>query len=197
MFESRVTTGIDTTTDGRVEIDARLIERIREGDALAVDALYRRHASSLLAYLTSFAGDREVAEEILQDTFVAAWHAAARYQARSSVRTWLYGIARRQAMNTLRRKSLPVTDDSELDTLSGTEPGPEQVVIAGARRQVVHEAISALSPIHREVLTLVFEHELSYDEIAVVLGVPNGTVKSRLSNARRALRSELARSEDI
>lgn len=196
MFETGVNTTIDKSGDESVDIDRQLLERICGGDTSAVDVLYRRHAQALLAYLMSIAGSHEAAEEILQDTFVAAWNGASRFQNRSSVRTWLFGIARRQAMNTLRRKSLPTTDDSNLDTFSGHEPEPEQWVIARAERDRIARAVAALSPVHREVLTLTFVHHLSYEEITDVLEIPTGTVKSRLSNARRALRTELARLEE-
>jgi Sigma-70 region 2 len=82
--------------------DEALLERVADGDAAALAALYRRHAGGLFGFLQRYARDRMVAEEILQDTLLAVWRSAHRYAGRSGVRTWLFGIARRQAHNRLR-----------------------------------------------------------------------------------------------
>jgi RNA polymerase sigma factor (sigma-70 family) len=84
------------------EADEVLLRRVGRGDADALAALYRRHADGLFWFLLRMAGDRGVAEEILQDTLLAVWRGAGGFAGRSAVRTWLYGIARRQAHNRLR-----------------------------------------------------------------------------------------------
>lgn len=84
------------------EADDALLLRVADGDAAALTALYRRYGDRFFAFLQRYAGDRMLAEEILQDTLLAVWRSAPRYARRSSVRTWLFGVARRQVHNRLR-----------------------------------------------------------------------------------------------
>ena len=173
------------------EGDASLVERIAAGERDALSELYTRYQRPLFQYLLQLTSDRGVAEEILQDTLVAAWKSASSFAGRSSVRTWLFGIARRQAHNTLRGMALPLAAETELETAASTEPEPEGSLLAGAEREALAQAMEGLSAIHREALVLAFVHELSYQELADVLDVPIGTVRSRLSNAKKALRGIL------
>jgi RNA polymerase sigma factor (sigma-70 family) len=172
--------------------DDVLLVRVAGGDAAALAALYRRYGSRLFGFLQRYAGDRMVAEEILQDTLLAVWRSAPRYAGRSGVRTWLFGIARRQAHNRLRVQEpqrLP------LDGVAGwvdPAPGPAEWAIANAQGAAIADAFDALAPRHREVLALAFAARMPHGEIAEVLGVPVGTVKSRLHHARAALARSLA-----
>lgn len=177
------------------DAECEIVARIADGERQALDTLYQRYAQPLFGYLLTLTADRGLAEEILQDTFVAAWRAAARFEGRSSVKTWLFGIARRQAHNSLRRRNLALTDDTTLEQAPSDEPEPEQAALRNADRQALSEAIMRLRPVHREVLLLAFVHELSYAEMANLLDVPLGTIRSRLSNARRLLRDILETAE--
>ncbi len=167
--------------------DHRLLERVASGERRALEEIYTRHGRELFRYLHTLTPDRQVAEEILQDTLVAVWRGAGTYKGRSSPRTWLFGVARRQAHNALRKHRLPVAERGT-DEPAARDVEPEEVLLAKARIEELVDRLRALSPLHREVLALVFFHELSYEETAQILGVPIGTVKSRISNARRALR---------
>lgn len=177
--------------------DGQVLARIAAGDRAALAELYTRHQASLFRYLFHLTGDHGLAEEVLQDTLVAVWKSAAGFEARSTVRTWLIGIARRQAHNAMRRRALPLADVAELEIVPAADPEPESVALARAEREDLAVAIRRLSPVHREVLLLTFSQGLSYREMAEVLGVPEGTVKSRLSNAKRALRPLLEASEEV
>ncbi len=173
--------------DGDVEI----IARVAVGDEDALEKVYARFGNSLFRYLLTLTSDRRLAEEILQDTLVAVWRGANTYRGRSSVKTWIFGIARRQAHNALRRNRLPLAAEEKLAALPAAEPGPEESLLVGADRGELAKNVGHLSPVHREVLALIFFHGLSYGETAEVLGVKIGTVKSRLSNAKKALRKTL------
>jgi RNA polymerase sigma-70 factor (ECF subfamily) len=140
--------------------------------------------------------DYGLAEELLQDTLVAVWKSAGSFAGRSSVRTWLIGIARRQAHNTLRQRKLPLVDLAELEYLPAQDPEPEAFLLANVRRVELEQTFRLLHSVHREILVLIFFEELSYQEAAHVLEIPVGTIKSRLSNARRALRALLQARED-
>ncbi len=179
---------------GRMEMsksladDAEMVQRVARGDRQALAELYARYQRPLFHYLLQLTPDYGLAEEMLQDTLVAVWKSALSFEGRSSVLTWLIGIARRQAHNTLRRHRLPVVDESELLELPASDPEPEEFTLASVERDELVAAFRQLAPVHREILTLTFVQELSYQETAQALGVPLGTVKSRLSNAKRALR---------
>jgi RNA polymerase sigma-70 factor (ECF subfamily) len=177
------------------DAEGEIVARIADGERQALDTLYQRYAQPLFGYLLTLTADRGLAEEILQDTFVAAWRAAERFEARSSVKTWLFGIARRQAHNSLRRRDLTLIDDATLDQTPSDEPEPEEAMLRNADRQALTGAIEQLRPVHREVLLLAFVHDLSYAEMASLLDVPLGTIRSRLSNARRLLRQILETAE--
>jgi RNA polymerase sigma factor (sigma-70 family) len=174
------------------EADATLVGRVAGGDAAALAELYQRHADRLFAFLRQCARDRMVAEEILQDTLLAVWRSAHLYAGRSGVRTWMFGIARRQAHNRLRVQE---PQQLPLDGVAGwadPAPGPAEWAIASAQRAAIADAFATLAPQHREMLALAFAARLPHREIAEVLGVPVGTVKSRLHHARAALHRALA-----
>jgi RNA polymerase sigma factor (sigma-70 family) len=177
--------------------DRQLLKGIAAGDRQALAELYNRYQRPLFNYLLQLTPDYGLAEELLQDTLVAVWKSAQTFEERSSVQTWLIGIARRQAHNTLRQHKILLVDGSELEGMAATEPEPEDFTLATVAREELVEAFKQLATVHREVLVLIFVHELSYTEAATILAVPVGTIKSRLSNARRALRTLLDAREEL
>ncbi len=179
-----------------VDDDSQIVKRIAGGDRQALADLYARYQRPLFTYLLQLTPDHGLAEELLQDTLVAAWKSACTFEGRSSVQTWLIGSARRQAHNTLRQRKLPLVDESELEGMVSPDLEPEDFTLASIARDELAAAFKQLAPLHREVLVLVLIQELSYQEVASILAVPVGTVKSRLSNARRVLRSLLSGREE-
>ena len=176
--------------------DSHIIERIAGGDRQALAELYARYQRPLFNYLLQLTPDYGLAEEMLQDTLVAIWKSAKSFEGRSSVSTWLIGIARRQAHNTLRQRKLPFVDELALANLPATDPEPEEFTLASVERDELIAAFRQLAPAYREILALTFVQELSYQEAAQVLAIPLGTVKSRLSNAKKALRTQLESREE-
>jgi RNA polymerase sigma-70 factor, ECF subfamily len=176
--------------------EKQITQRIVAGDREALGELYARYQRVLFGYLLQLTPDYGLAEEILQDTLVAVWKSAHRFEGRSSLQTWLIGVARRQAHNTLRQRKLPIVDETEMEGLVASEPEPEAFTLASMARDELAGAFRQLAPLHREVLVLIFVHELSYQETATILEVPVGTVKSRICNARRALRAVLDAREE-
>jgi RNA polymerase sigma-70 factor, ECF subfamily len=168
--------------------DATLVERLpfdRSGDELR--ELYRRYAPELFGFATSALGDRELAEEVVQDVFAQLWrHAQAYDQRRASVRTWLYAIARNRIIDAHRRAAArpKQADDDTLDTAAEMDAALDHAVL----RWQVTAALARLSPAHREVIRLAHYGGLTMREIAERTGVPLGTVKSRTSYALRHLR---------
>ena len=166
--------------------DRALLSRIATGDQGAIEELYRRHSRLLLAQLQFMVGQPTLAEEILQDTMLAVWKGARTFRGGSRVRTWLLGIARRQARDRMRRRRPTPMADSDLAQRPSPNPGPEAMAVERSEARRMVAALSTLTPAHREVLGLVFGADLSLAEVARVLAVPLGTVKSRLHAARAA-----------
>jgi RNA polymerase sigma-70 factor, ECF subfamily len=167
--------------------DAGLLRRIGQGDEDAMAAFYREHGRVVFAQVLLVAGDRVLAEEIVQDTMLAVWRGAGSFRSESSVRSWVIAIARRQTRDRLRGRRLRVVNDSFLADQPDSDPGPEVMALDRAELAEVTGAIRELVPAHREVLGLAFGSGLSLPEVAGVLEVPVGTVKSRLTAARTAL----------
>jgi RNA polymerase sigma-70 factor, ECF subfamily len=167
--------------------DAALLRRIGRGDEDAMAAFYREHGRVVLSQVQLVTGERVLAEEILQDTMLAVWRGAGSFRGESSARSWVIAIARRQTRDRQRRRRLRVVDDAFLADLPGSGPGPEVMALDRAELAEVKSAIRELAAPHREVLGLVFGSGLSLPEVAGVLEIPVGTVKSRLTAARAAL----------
>jgi RNA polymerase sigma factor (sigma-70 family) len=174
-----------------VDGDRQLLKQIADGDRHALTDLYSHFQRPLFSYLLQLTPDYGLAEELLQDTFVAIWKSAHSFEGRSSVPTWIFSIARRQAHNTLRQRKLPLANEAELEELVSTHPEPEDLTLSFIARDELVETFNQLAPVYREVLVLTFIQEFSYQETANILEIPVGTVKSRLSNARRLLRTIL------
>lgn len=165
--------------------DVVLLRRVADGDSAALSVLYSRHGEALFRYLVRLCGDRMRAEEVLQDTLLAVWRGADTYQGRAGVRSWLFGIARRQAYQHLRLRDAPTP--AELPEAPDPAVGPEELAILSMGATPVAEAVTRLPTRHREVVALALVAGLPLAEVAEVLGVPVGTVKSRLYHARAAL----------
>jgi RNA polymerase sigma-70 factor (ECF subfamily) len=173
--------------------DADLVRQVAARDRAALSALYERHGRAVLAQIVLVVGERSLAEEILQDTMLALWRGAGSFRGDSRVRSWLIAIARRQARDRMRRRRV---DTVTADILSGwpsAEPGPEDRTLARAEAATVAEAIGELDARHREILGLVYGAGMSLADAADVLGIPLGTVKSRLAGARSALSKSLSK----
>ena len=167
--------------------DVQLLRRIGQGDEDAMAAFYREHGRVVLSQVLLVVGERVLAEEIVQDTMLAVWRGAGSFRGESSVRSWVIAIARRQTRDRLRGRRLRVVDDAFLADQPGSGPGPEVMALDRAELAEVVGAIRELAAPHREVLGLAFGAGLSLPEVAGVLEIPVGTVKSRLSAARTSL----------
>lgn len=172
------------------DIDYVLVRAIAQGDGQALDKLYARHGPGLLAYLTSRLGERQLAEEVLQDVMLAVWKGAGRFRGESKVRTWLISIARYRAINAQRRRRLQQVPLDETIPAQ-EETGPKGLLERAAEQDELRGAMAHLPVEQRETLELVFYHGLSGPEVAAIQGISVGTVKSRLHRAKKALRKWL------
>lgn len=171
--------------------DDELIMAVGSGVEDALRVLYTRHTPGMLRLIRRLTSDPSVAEEILQETWLAVWRGADTFRGDSSVHGWLLGVARRQAHNRLRRGRLPTVHiDEAADVPDAVDVEATVLAAAGAAR--VARAIAALPEHLREVAILVLVDELPYRDVAAAAGIPVGTVKSRMSHARGRLAQELA-----
>ncbi len=172
--------------------DADLRIEIGDGDKGSLEQLYRRHGLYLAALMARMFDDHQMAEEVVQDTFLAVW-GGARFDGRSRVRTWLVAIAIRQAKSRRRRRRFPV--GNHVDDPVSDEPDPESRAIASLEADRMIEDLSGLTRIQRQILLLTFAEELTQPEIAELLGVRLGTVKSRVHSAKVAMQRKWERED--
>lgn len=176
------------------DADLERVRRMALGDEAALRELFAAYGQRLYAYALRLTGDPAAAEDAVQETLVAAWHTAGRFRGEGRVVAWLLGITHHISLKALRRVSQPITEAME-NSLESALPRPEEQVQAGERAEWLRRGLAGLSAEQRAVLELVFYQGLSLNEAAVVCGCPLGTVKSRLSYARRHLRGVLSRLE--
>ncbi|MEZ5289524.1 MAG: sigma-70 family RNA polymerase sigma factor [Vicinamibacterales bacterium] len=177
--------------EGQELTDADLLARAAGGNREAFAVLVARHQASVYRFARTLVARPADAEDVLQQTFLAAWTSAARFRAEASVRTWLFVIARNAAFSQRAREARRPETELPLDDL-GMAAGwgsddPETAALAAERRAALASAFEALPPADREVLTLRDLEGLSGDETAAVLGVSLPAMKSRLHRARLGL----------
>lgn len=172
--------------------DAELLRRVAEGDESALRELFDRHAAWLALRLRRRTPDEGMAAEALQDTFVAVWRTARSFRGDGDVGAWLWGIAIRQLITGLRKRraSVPVPG-SVLSSISPTVRSAEDELLVAVEHGDVGSALKTLSPELQQVLRVTVVDGLSTREAAHLLGIPQGTVKSRLRIAKARLREQL------
>jgi RNA polymerase sigma-70 factor (ECF subfamily) len=177
--------------------DEELLTRFCKGQRDAFGGLVRRYERELYGYLRRYLGDANLAEDVFQNTFLQVYIKSGQYEPGRPVRPWLYTIATNQAIDALRRngrhvavsldqhrEALPDGEVNNLaDALESPGPGPVDAVEGLERRDRVRASVDRLPDFLRQVLILAYYQGLKYREIAEILGIPVGTVKSRLHAA--------------
>ena len=179
--------------------DEELVLRARQGDTGAFDDLVVRHQGAVYRTALAALRHREEAEEAAQDAFVRAWTGLARFRGQASFRTWLLTIAwhralarRRRVLTWGRRRA----DASQAERLPSRDPDPETTVHVKHLAMQIRAAITQLAPKLRDALLLAQSGEFRYGDMADMLGVPTGTVKWRVAEARRRVRARVAAQGD-
>ena len=175
------------TVDGRG--DQALLAAVADGDRTALRSLYERHAPWLTLRLTRRCSDPGIVEEVVQDTFVAVWRGARRYRGQGEVAAWVWGIGIRRLIDRLRTRPLPIP--TALDR-GGVVASAEEEVLLNVEHGDLGMALDRLSPELRAVMQATVLDGLTTREAAKLLGIPQGTVKTRLMRARHELREALA-----
>lgn len=170
--------------------DIALVERYVAGDLGAFDDLVRRHQDRVFAVCLRMLRDRDAALDAMQDTFVTLFRKADRYRAEAAFSTWLYRVTVNVCYDHLRRRKRKSADHLP-DTYQPADPHAEDPFEAADVRPAIEEALTAVAPEFRSAIVLVDLQGLSLETAAEVLGVPIGTVKSRLFRGRRLLAERL------
>ena len=182
--------------------DELLIRRAQRGDADAFEQLLLEHQKNVYNLCYRMAGDPDDAMDLSQETFLRAWRCLDQYQFASAFSTWLYRLCSNICIDFLRKRrrhqTVPLTfedADGEEQTYAvpDAQPLPEEQVELKLTHETLAAAMAQLLPEHRAVLQLRVVNEMSYEQIADVLDIQIGTVKSRLSRARTQLKKILER----
>jgi RNA polymerase sigma-70 factor (ECF subfamily) len=165
-----------------------LVKQCRAGDAPAWEAFVRHLQGRLFALAYSYAGDREDARDLTQEIFVRLYEVRSQWPSGDEFLPWLFRVARNRSVDYLRRRSVrspaATVGEAEIAELQDPGPGAEARAIESDRRSLLHAALRGLSAINREIVVLRDVHGLPIQQVASILGVPLGTVKSRASRAR-------------
>jgi RNA polymerase sigma factor (sigma-70 family) len=184
----RASPGAERSSDAT---DAVLIGHVCAGDLRAFESLYRLYHPRLTRFLSLMTSRRPVVEEVLNDTMLVVWRRCGTFNGQCKVSTWIFAIAYRTAMKSLRGRDDPV-DDGLFDDTPSDEPSPEQRRSQRETVLAIGQALEGLSTEQRSVLVLTYFHDLPYAEIAQIVDCPVDTVKTRMFHGRRRLRALLS-----
>jgi RNA polymerase sigma-70 factor (ECF subfamily) len=176
--------------------DEELLALFRQGTHEAFGALVRRYEGEMYGYLRRYLGDRDLADDVFQNTFLQLYTKIHQYEAGRPVKPWLYAIATNQAIDAMRRQgrhqTVRFTPDGEdadgdmpnlLTLLESRGPGPLESLQSEERKQMIRASVEKLPDFLKQVVILAYYQGLKYKDIADILSIPVGTVKSRLHTA--------------
>lgn len=178
-------------TTGDAADDCELMARISDADAMAMKTLYARHQLGVFRFIERILRNPAIAEELTNEVFLEVWRGARNFQGRSSVSTWILAIAHNRSRNVLRKRRELCWNEDQAAQIPDQRDDPEVVSQKADKSALLRKCSDALAPLHREIIDLVYYHEMSIREASEVLSVPEGTVKARLFNARKKLQELL------
>ncbi|WP_338185176.1 RNA polymerase sigma factor [Jatrophihabitans sp.] len=172
--------------------DVDLLGQVAQGEEAALRELVERHSAWLLLRLRRRTSDEDLAREAMHDTFVAVWRNPKAFRGEGDVGAWLWGVAIRQLVSRLRKKAAPLPVAAQvISSLSPIVRSAEEELLIAVEHGSVGDALRTLSPELRQVLRATVVDGLSTREAAHLLGIPQGTVKSRVRIAKSKLREQL------
>lgn len=181
--------------------DAALVQRVRSGDRTAMDEIVQRHYRNVFNLAYRLSGNYDDAQDIVSEAFIRVHNALPSFRGDAHFTTWLYRIVKNVFLDERKKQRVRAhssleemvdLDDSAVSRqVEDPAPGPEWLVERGERSETVHQAVQQLPEAQRLMIALYHFQHRSYEEIAEVMGLPIGTVKSRLNRARQALSGKL------
>lgn len=178
-------------------VEGTLVSSVATGDISAFETLFHLYEKRVYHYICTLVRDQSLAEEVVGEVMLALWRGARHFANQSRVSTWIFGIARHKALDAIRRSGRSDHATVIMDDLPDL-PSQQETPIESIQREqlgtVMRQALSALSADHQEVLRLVFYEELPYEDIALLLNIPENTVKTRVFYAKQQLKRHIDRS---
>ena len=167
--------------------DEMLLKHVANGDKTAMHIMFARHRKRVFNFIQRKVGNPAIAEDLISQVFLDVWRSANKFECRAKVSTWLLAIARFKAISSLRRRACENVDQDDVYGIADAGETPEAALDRKERSGILRACIGRLSPPHREIIDLYYYHEKSIAEVSKLIGIPDGTAKSRLFNARKQL----------
>ena len=167
--------------------DGQLIAQVAATDEAAMRELFLRHRQKVSAFIRRVLSDEAVVEELTSEVFLEVWRGARNFQGRSAVTTWIFSIAHYRALNVLKKRGEDNWDEDDALQIADERDDPEVTAQKADKSALLRRCSEELTPLQREIIDLVYYHEMSVREVSEVLDIPEGTVKTRLFKARNRL----------
>ena len=190
-IQSNATIRVSTATTSELS-DRALIQLMADGDTRALKLLYVRHHERLGRFVMRLTGNEAAAEEVVNEVFLAAWRHAQEFEGRSQVATWLMAIARFNTLSKLRRPSETQLDEKAAAVIEDRADTPAISFDKRERSDIMQRCLAKLTPIHRDVINLVYYQGKKVEEVAQFTGAPVNTIKTRMHHARLRMAELLA-----
>jgi RNA polymerase sigma-70 factor (ECF subfamily) len=171
----------------RATSDEMLLASIANGDRTAMHTLYARHNVRVYRFILRMLRDSAAAEDLVSQVFLDVWRTARQFEGRAQVSTWLLSIARFKALTALRQRQHEDIDQDDVLEIADGSDTPEAALDRNRTSDILRACVAKLSPAHREVINLVYYHEMSVEEVGRIVGIPQSTVKTRMFYARKQL----------
>ena len=172
--------------------DQALIQAVADGDKRAFKMLYVRHHVRVFRFVMRLVGNEPTAEEVVNEVFLEAWRHAQDFRGRSRVTTWLLSIARFKIISECRRRSEAQLDEAVAAVIEDPGDPPSISMEKHERSDILQECLAKLTPIHREVINLIYYQGRNVEEVARFTGAPVSTIKTRMHYARSRMAELLA-----
>ena len=167
--------------------DDMLLYSIAHGNRTSMHILYCRHNVRVYRFILRIVRDATTAEDLVSQVFLDVWRTAGQFQGRSQVSTWLLSIARFKALTAMRQRRFEDIDQDDVRQIPDDAETPESSLDRNDTSAILRACVAKLSPAHREIITLVYYHEKSVEEVGQIIGIPQSTVKTRMFYARKQL----------
>jgi RNA polymerase sigma-70 factor (ECF subfamily) len=189
--QSNTSTKISTTAPAELS-DKALVQLMVDEDKRALKLLYMRHHDRVRRFVMSLTGNESTAEEVVNEVFLEVWRHAGQFEGRSQVSTWLMAIARFKTISEYRRRSEAQLDERSAAVIEDPSDTPAVSMDKRERSDILQKCLARLTPLHREVINLIYYQGKKVEEVAQFTGAPISTIKTRMHYARGRMAELLA-----